>query len=185
MRDRSARRVEEGALHEITTPMTQNPGKLKIPWKLLLFRLLVASIVTLYSPSSIVSLHPEQVGFRFSALAVVGVILILVGIWVYLRCVWDFAFASQGDAPKTLVARGMYKFVRNPMYASLLLILLGESLLFGSWRLLGYAAAFWFSVHLLVILYEERTLVKQIGASYEQYCQEVPRWIPKLHRLAS
>ena len=71
------------------------------------------------------------------------------------------------------------------MYASLVLVLLGESLLFQSWRQLGYAAMFWCGVHLLVILYEERTLAKRFGTSYEQYCNEVPRWIPRVHRLAA
>jgi protein-S-isoprenylcysteine O-methyltransferase Ste14 len=169
----------------IPTRMTKNPSQLKIPWKLLLFRLLVASIVTLYSPYSILSSHPERGHLRFGAPALIGAISILAGTWVYLRCVWDFAFAGPAYAPEPLVARGMYRFVRNPMYASLVLILLGESLLFGSWRLLGYTIAFWLGLHLLVILYEERALLKQFGVSYEQYCREVPRWIPKLRRLAS
>lgn len=68
------------------------------------------------------------------------------------------------------------------MYLGLVVILLGESLLFRSWRLLGYAAVFWVGVHLLVILYEERTLAKQFGTSYTHYYQAVPRWIPKIHR---
>jgi len=68
------------------------------------------------------------------------------------------------------------------MYASLVLILLGESLLFKSWRLLGYASAIWIGVHLIVILYEEQALAKKFGASYEQYCKEVPRWIPQVRR---
>lgn len=110
--------------------MMQNSSKLKIPWKLLLFRLFV------------------------------GAVLILVGLSVYVGCVWDLAFVGPGDASQTLVARGTYKFVRNPMYLGLVVILLGEGLLFGSWRLLGYAAVFWAVVYLLVILYEERTLAK-------------------------
>ena len=154
-------------------------------WKFLTFRLLVGGFVTGYVPYSILSSHPEPTPTLLSALTVTGVFLIAVGTYIYLQCVWDFAFGRQGDAPTILVARRLYKFVRNPMYASLVLVLLGESLLFKSWRLLGYAAAFWFGVHLLVILYEERTLTKKFGTSYEQYCKEVPRWIPRVHRLAS
>ena len=71
------------------------------------------------------------------------------------------------------------------MYASLVLILLGESLLFKSWRLLGYASAIWIGVHLIVILYEEQVLAKKFGASYEQYCKEVPRWIPRVRHSVS
>jgi len=162
--------------------MTQNSSKLNIPWKLLLFRLFVGGIVTVYGPYSILSSHPEPASLLFSGLAVIGTVLILVGLSVYVLCVWDFAFVGPVDASQTLVARGTYKFVRNPMYLGLVMILLGESLLFRSWRLLGYAAVFWVGVHLLVILYEERTLAKQFGTAYTHYCQAVPRWIPKIHR---
>ena len=154
-------------------------------WKFLTFRLLVGGFVTGYVPYSIRSSYPEPAPILLSALTVTGVFLIVLGTSVYLRCVWEFAFGGQGDAPTILVARGTYKFVRNPMYASLVLVLLGESLLFQSWRQLGYAAMFWFGVHLLVILYEERRLANKFGTSYEQYCNEVPRWIPRVHRLAA
>jgi protein-S-isoprenylcysteine O-methyltransferase Ste14 len=154
-------------------------------WKFLTFRLLVGGIVMGYVPYSILASHPEPAPTLLSALTVAGTVLIAIGTYVYLRCVWDFAFDRRGDAPTILVARGTYKFVRNPMYASLVLVLLGESLLFQSWSLLGYAAAVWFGVHLLVILFEERALTRKFGTSYEQYCKEVPRWIPGVHRHAS
>ena len=131
-----------------------------------------------YVPYSILTSHPEPAPILLSPVTVIGMFLIAVGIYVYLRCIWDFAFGGESDNPTILVARGTYKLVRNPMYASLILILLSESLLFNSWRLLGCAATIWFAVHLLVILYEEDALAKKFGKSYEQYCKEVPRWIP-------
>jgi protein-S-isoprenylcysteine O-methyltransferase Ste14 len=33
---------------------------------------------------------------------------------------------------------------------------------------------------LFVQLYEEPTLRKMFGAEYEEYCRNVPRWIPRL-----
>jgi hypothetical protein len=33
--------------------------------------------------------------------------------------------------------------------------------------------------HLFVVLYEEPTLKRQFGASYESYYKSVPRWIPR------
>jgi protein-S-isoprenylcysteine O-methyltransferase Ste14 len=154
-------------------------------WNFLTFRLLVGGFVIGYVPYSILSSHPEPAPALLSILTITAVFLIAAGVYVYLRCVWDFAFGGESDNPTMLIARGTYKFVRNPMYTSLVLILLGESLLFRSWRLFGYAAAFWFAVHLLVILYEEQALAKKFGTSYEQYCKEVPRWIPRVRRSAS
>jgi protein-S-isoprenylcysteine O-methyltransferase Ste14 len=34
--------------------------------------------------------------------------------------------------------------------------------------------------HLFVVLYEEPTLRRQYGESYEEYVRTVPRWVPKL-----
>ena len=147
-------------------------------WKLLVFRLLIGSIVAVYMPFIILSPHPVPAPLPFNIHTITGVLLIAAGLAVYLRCAWDFAFIGGADNPNIIVAIGIYKFVRNPMYISLVLILLGESLMFRSWTLLGYTLVLWLFIHLLVILYEEHSLLKKFGASYEQYSKEVPRWIP-------
>ena len=69
--------------------------------------------------------------------------------------------------------------VRNPMYVGVLLILLGESITFASLPILQYAVVVWLFFHLFVIFYEEPTLRQEFGASYEEYCKTVPRWIPR------
>jgi protein-S-isoprenylcysteine O-methyltransferase Ste14 len=153
--------------------------------KFLTFRLLVGGLVTVYAPYSILAPRPEPVPIQLSMMSFTGVLGITVGILGYMWCVWDFAFGGQGDAPTILIARGTYKFMRNPMYLSLVLILIGESLLFQSWRLLGYAVVFWVAVHLLVVLYEERVLAKKFGTPYVQYCHAVSRWIPRVHHPTS
>ncbi len=161
--------------------MTQKSGRFKIIWKLLAFRLLVGGIITIYSPYSILLSHPASAPLLLNVFTITGLLLIVAGCAIYLRCVWDFAFIGQADDPKILIARGTYRFVRNPMYVGLVLILLGESLMFRSVWLLGYALGVWICIHLLVILYEERALLKKFGAGYEQYCRKVPRWIPNFY----
>ena len=66
------------------------------------------------------------------------------------------------------------------MYVGVLLVMVGESIIFGSWPLLGYALAFGLAFHLFVVFYEEPTLKRQFGAAYEGYSRAVPRWIPRL-----
>jgi protein-S-isoprenylcysteine O-methyltransferase Ste14 len=83
------------------------------------------------------------------------------------------------DPPKELVAVGFYRYVRNPMYVGILLILIGHFLWFGFWLLLVYSAVAFVITHLFVILYEEPTLKKNFGAAYEGYLERVPRWIPR------
>ena len=65
------------------------------------------------------------------------------------------------------------------MYVGVILILIGHFLWFGYWGLLIYAGVFFIVVHSFVTLYEEPNLRQRFGASYEDYLQKVPRWIPK------
>ena len=116
-----------------------------------------------------------------------GVVLLALGVAGYLWCALDFAFAGHGtpapiDPPKLLVVRGLYRYARNPMYISVLLVMSGESVLFRSWTLCRYALVFWAGFHLFVWLYEEPTLREKFGASYEDYCQRVNRWLPRRPR---
>jgi protein-S-isoprenylcysteine O-methyltransferase Ste14 len=78
------------------------------------------------------------------------------------------------------VAGGLYRRVRNPMYVAALLALVGEAVLFGSGLLLAYAALVFSFFHLWVVYYEEPTLRRKFGETYERYCRSVPRWVPTL-----
>jgi protein-S-isoprenylcysteine O-methyltransferase Ste14 len=151
--------------------------------KTIVFTFLVPGTVTVLVPywllSSPASPQPVQLGvFRYF-----GVLPILIGIAIYCWCAWDFTFAGRGtpapiDPPKTLVARGLYRYVRNPMYLGILSILLGEALLFASGRLFEYAAVVFTFSFLFVVLYEEPILRRKFGESYRRYCRSVPRWVP-------
>ncbi|HTQ57574.1 MAG TPA: isoprenylcysteine carboxylmethyltransferase family protein [Bryobacteraceae bacterium] len=113
-----------------------------------------------------------------------GLLPIAAGAAVYLWCAWDFAAFGRGtplplDAPKQLVVRGLYRYVRNPMYVGVLLLIFGQALCFTSLPTLWYGLAVLFFFHLFVILYEEPALRRQFGESYRRYRAEVPRWIPR------
>lgn len=84
------------------------------------------------------------------------------------------------EATKKLVIRGPYKYVRNPMIMGVLLVLIGETLLFNS-----VAIGFWFlSFTMISTLYfkyiEEPALEKRFGNPYTEYKKGVNRWIPKI-----
>jgi protein-S-isoprenylcysteine O-methyltransferase Ste14 len=65
------------------------------------------------------------------------------------------------------------------MYAGVLLVLLGEGLVFRSQRILYYALFVWLCFHLFVVFYEEPALKRKFGAEYEEYLSKVRRWIPR------
>jgi len=84
--------------------------------------------------------------------------------------------------PKKLVAVGFYRYVRNPMYLGFFTGWLGLWVVFGraSRSAVLLAALAVLAVGLFVRLYEEPTLRKLFGAEYEEYCRNVPRWLPRL-----
>ncbi len=116
-----------------------------------------------------------------------GVILIALGAALLAVCIVEFARSGRGtlspvDPPRHLVVRGLYRYVRNPMYLSVTTIVLGEALLTRSAALAIYWAGWFVAVNLFVMGYEEPTLRDQFGDSYDEYTRRVPRWIPRKPR---
>jgi protein-S-isoprenylcysteine O-methyltransferase Ste14 len=153
--------------------------------KTLLFTVLVPGTVIIYVPFWLLTSHGGAVHLEATSLWILGIIPFLLGVCLYLWCAWHFTFAGQGtpapiDPPKHLVARGPYQMVRNPMYVGVVTALLGEALLFHELGLVFYAALVLLIVHLFVVFVEEPLLRQKFGASYQDYCAQVPRWIPHL-----
>lgn len=117
--------------------------------------------------------------FRFA-----GAFLIVLGGIGLLDSFARFALQGIGTpAPvfptRHLVVSGFYRYVRNPMYFSLVSIIFGQALLFGNWRVLEYGALAWLVSHVFVVTYEEPTLRRKYGSEYRLFCTQVPRWIPR------
>jgi protein-S-isoprenylcysteine O-methyltransferase Ste14 len=76
-----------------------------------------------------------------------------------------------------LVATGVYRFSRNPMYVAVMLILWGWAVGFWSRPLAIYAAGVTMAFHLRVVFGEEPWLARTHGAAWVDYKSQVPRWI--------
>jgi protein-S-isoprenylcysteine O-methyltransferase Ste14 len=120
-----------------------------------------------------------------SPIQLLGLLCIGIGAGLLAACIVEFARSGRGtlspvDPPRHLVVRGLYRYVRNPMYLSVTTIVLGEWLLTWS-RDLGVYWVVWFlGANLFVLGYEEPTLRHQFGAEYDDYTRQVRRWIPRL-----
>jgi protein-S-isoprenylcysteine O-methyltransferase Ste14 len=113
-----------------------------------------------------------------------GLISLVVGVAIILRCFADFLRRGRGtpaiyDPPRELVVAGLYRYVRNPQYVGVVLVIVGEALLTGMAVLFGYAALMALGYHLFVRHYEEPTLGRLFGEPYGRYRQAVPRWVPR------
>jgi protein-S-isoprenylcysteine O-methyltransferase Ste14 len=78
-----------------------------------------------------------------------------------------------------LVVSGFYRHMRNPMYTGLLVVLVGEAILFESRHMVLYIATIWLVTHFFIWFYEEPTLTRRYGVEYLLFKKHVPRWIPR------
>ena len=119
----------------------------------------------------------------FSPAFLPGVVCVGVGAVLLVACIVEFARSGRGtlspaDPPRHLVVGGLYRYVRNPMYLSVTTIVLGEALAAQSSALGAYWAIWFLGANLFVIAYEEPTLRRRFGASYDVYTTQVGRWMP-------
>jgi protein-S-isoprenylcysteine O-methyltransferase Ste14 len=148
------------------------------------FTFLLPGTVTVLVPYWIISSRDADMFSNYPALRYFGFPLMVIGAAGLLWCIWEFFSEGRGtlapvDPPTHLVVRGLYRYVRNPMYVSVVTILLGEAIFFMSTPVLIEAGVFIALVYLFVVLYEEPVLRRQFGESYERYLQTVGRWIPR------
>ena len=146
-------------------------------------------LFTLMVPGTVAILVPRWLlgGFRSPQnrpLTWLGAAVFVVGATIYFRCAWEFAVRGLGTpapiAPtKYLVTTALHRYIRNPMYVGVALAILGEAALFHSLHVAEYSACMLATAHLFVVFYEEPTLHRQFGESYDEYRRSVPRWIPK------
>ena len=116
---------------------------------------------------------------------IVGCTLLAFGLVLMVKT--NLLFARRGDGtlapwnpPKKLVVLGIYRHVRNPMILGVLIILLGEAILFGSLAIFVWFIGFFMGNQFYIIRMEERDLSRRFGEDYIKYTKNVPRWIPRI-----
>lgn len=139
--------------------------------------------VVVYIPYRILSPFGYQALQSWSPDQYAAALVMTIGTTILFVSIWSFARIGRGtlapfDETNKLVVVGLYRYVRNPMYVGVMLILLAESWLFRSADLLMYAGVCFIVANLLVVGYEENRLRHKYGDEFRQYCNRVGRWIP-------
>lgn len=88
---------------------------------------------------------------------------------------WANIETGQVLSRQSVVTRGVYTYVRHPIYAGDLMLLLGLELALNSWFVLGVLILAPFVV--LKALQEERMLAEKLQG-YDAYCQHSKRFVP-------
>ena len=150
----------------------------------LFFTIVVPGAVTVWLPFAFILSSSTIAGVSWTPLADASALLISIGAGVMLWCIWDFMVEGRGtlaplDPPRLLVRNGLYRYVRNPMYTGVLLVLLGEAGLFRLFALLIYAAVWFVTISLVVVFSEEPGLRRRFDGPYDDYCRTAGRWWPR------
>jgi protein-S-isoprenylcysteine O-methyltransferase Ste14 len=121
----------------------------------------------------------------------VGWVFVALGAAIYGLCLFSFLVSGGtpavfftrplrfvlGEEPPKLVRQGLYRLSRNPMYVGVLVAVFGQALVFRSLAVARYGVIVWLIFHLVVVVLEEPHLRNERGASYADYCRQVPRWL--------
>jgi len=78
---------------------------------------------------------------------------------------------------KTVVVGGPYKYSRNPMYAGMIIFLIGLVILFEN--ILGFISPvlFFLIMEFMFIPFEEKKMEKELGKKYLDYKKKVRKWL--------
>ena len=111
-----------------------------------------------------------------AALFSIGVALDVIALGHFLRARTTINPLNPGRA-SALVASGLYRFTRNPMYLGMATLLLAWAVYLSNMAALAGLALFVAYINRFQIEPEERALRARFGEEFDAYCRRARRWI--------
>lgn len=108
--------------------------------------------------------------------AIAGISVALAGVAAF-RKARTTVNPTTPEASSAIVASGVYRFSRNPMYAGFLLVLIGWGVYLSNLGALVLVSVFVVYMNRFQIKPEERALAAKFGSGYTEYMQRVRRWL--------
>lgn len=146
--------------------------KLPPPVWTAVYLLLAAGVSRLLGAPKLPGLHVVPLGVALVAIA-------------WIPSLWAFIlFRAEGTeinpvslTNRKLVARGPYRFTRNPMYLGLVILSAGIAIWVGTWPFLLVPIAVFATANWVHIPFEEAKMRRQFGEEYDSYVRKVRRWV--------
>lgn len=110
------------------------------------------------------------------ALLIIGISLALAGVFAF-RKAKTTVNPTRPEATSMIVATGIYRFTRNPMYLGLLVVLAGWAVFLANGISFLILPVFLLYMNRFQIGPEERILSERFGSEYASYMQSVRRWL--------
>ncbi len=115
---------------------------------------------------------------------VAGALLMIASLWLFARSHADlgtnWSVTLELREEHRIVERGVYQYIRHPMYTSIFLYAFAQWLLLSNW-IAGPACLVAFTLMFALRLHpEEQMMLKRFGAEYESYRARTKRLVPKI-----
>lgn len=112
---------------------------------------------------------------------ILGGAISLAGVALLVAAMGPFRETGQDPKPwvasPELIARGVYRWTRNPMYLGMGVIQAGLGVLFANLWIVLLVPISWLLIWWTAIRHEEAYLERKFGDAYRGYRQRVRRWL--------
>ena len=153
----------------------------------------IIAAITFIPVLAMPAVFPGVVLYRFNwpwllittTLQLLGAAIILVG--MLQTDVWHFLgirqlMNTENTSESRFVERGLYRYMRHPLYTGGLLLIWFLPLMTTSLLAFNLAATLYLYIG---SIFEERRLIAEFGEQYRNYQRQVPRFIPRPGRLTT
>lgn len=120
--------------------------------------------------------------FKNQVIHIIGFVITLLG---FIECMvarynlsdnWANSYEYQIKEKHELITKGIYKYVRHPIYGGMFLMGAGMLLTAGSLTVIIYIPFVWFAIN-KIAQREEQLLIKHFGKKYVEYMKNSKRFI--------
>lgn len=152
-----------------------NRLELKVPPPAVALLVALAMWLAAYGMNALAFAVPERRAVSM-ALAALGIGISAAGTWSFWR-VRTTVNPTRPEATTSLVATGVFRLTRNPMYLGLFLVLAGWAAHLANIAALAGPLLFGLYITRFQVLPEERVLAAKFGQDFEAYKLRTRRWI--------
>ena len=119
--------------------------------------------------------------------AAAAIAVVVLGLLIRASVV-GFAYIKRGGLKKkvyadNLVTDGIFGVVRNPLYVGNVLIYIGVYMMHGHPVTMAVGIIAFLFAYQCIVYAEENFLRNKFGPGFDDYCRDVPRWLPRLGKL--
>jgi protein-S-isoprenylcysteine O-methyltransferase Ste14 len=145
--------------------------------------LLIVAYLVVYVVASWETLAMNQEEFKpwLALLGVCFVVLSIVGRILAIRALGPYhSIHVEIYEDHKLITAGPYRYVRNPYYSSVILEVIGLSLISNSFVTALVTTMVYLPVLVLRIVLEEKALAEKFNGSFADYARRIPQLLPKI-----